>query len=64
LKLQLFAKAPETFWHFTDMPPVYTKLLGQKLGHAIGSLGSMGAAVRRNPVASAGVSAGEVVGKV
>jgi glutaminase len=37
LKFQFFAKVPETLLHFTDMPPVYTKLLGQKLGHAIGS---------------------------
>jgi hypothetical protein len=37
LKFQFFAKVPETLLHFTDMPPVYTKLLRQKLGHAIGS---------------------------
>jgi hypothetical protein len=37
LKLHIFTKTPETFWYFTDMPPVHTKLLRQKLGHAIGS---------------------------
>jgi hypothetical protein len=37
LKLQFCGPAPETFWHFTDMPLLCTKHLGQNERNAIGS---------------------------
>jgi hypothetical protein len=56
--------APDRFSRFTDKSLVHEKLPGINSNLAIGSLGPMGAAARRNPAASVGVLAGEAVGKV
>jgi hypothetical protein len=54
LKLQLFAKAPETFQYFTDMPSLCTKHLRQNERNAIGSLGHGGRRCRPKSGGSGG----------